>query len=219
MNCLLIEDDLGLGRVLQKIVSETYRADWVRLLSDADRMLHERSYDIVLLDLGLPDGDGLHWLRRLRQDNTLIPVLILTARDHLDSRVQGLDTGADDYLIKPFASEELLARMRVLLRRVTGHGTPLISCGDLAYDPALGQFSLNGQALNLTTMERELLSGLILARGRPVHRDQLLQRLYGTSHATDSNTLEVLVHTLRKRIGPGRIETLRGYGYCLQENA
>lgn len=218
MNCLLIEDDLGLGRVLQKILADKYRADWVRRLSDADRMMVEFSYDIVLLDLGLPDGNGVTWLRRLRQSNSITPVMILTARDSLDSRIHGLDTGADDYLVKPFESQELLARMRALLRRQTGHSGVLVHCGDLSYDQSLDLFSLAGQALTLSAMEHELLTGLLLARGRPVHRDQLLQRLYGASHATESNTLDVLVHSLRKRIGRQRIETLRGIGYRLLES-
>lgn len=218
MNCLLIEDDLALGRVLQKIVAGRYHADWVRRLQDADRMLTDSSYDILLLDLGLPDGDGLDWLARLRKSNSDIPVLILTARDGLESRVHGLDTGADDYLIKPFESEELLARMRALLRRRIGHSAPVVRCGDLAYDQNHDQFMLNDQPLVLSAMEHNLLTGLLMARGRPVHRDQLLQRLYGASHGIESNALDVHIHSLRRQIGRDRIETLRGMGYRLLEN-
>lgn len=215
MNCLLIEDDLALGRVLQKIVAHSYHTDWVRRLQDADRLMADGAYDIVLLDLGLPDGDGLTWLARLRQINPDVPVLILTARDDLDSRVHGLDSGADDYLVKPFDSEELLARLRALLRRHRGHSAPLLRCGPLAYDQNHDQFQLNGEPLSLSAMEHNLLLGLVLARGRAVHREQLLQRLYGSADAVESNALDVHVHALRRLIGRERIETLRGIGYRL----
>lgn len=217
MNCLLIEDDLALGRVLQKIVSSHYPTQWVRRLQDADTLLAESSYDIVLLDLGLPDGDGIAWLAQWRRLNSEVPVLILTARDTIESRVQGLDNGADDYLIKPFDSEELLARMRALLRRRSGQSAPLLHHGGLSYDQHRDLFQLAGAPLTLSLMEHNLLLGLLLARGRPVHREHLLQRLYGDSHGIESNALDVHIHALRRLIGRERIETLRGIGYRLLE--
>ena len=219
MNCLLIEDDLALGRVLQKVVSRHYEAEWVRRLQDAERRLAETTYDIILLDLGLSDGDGLLWLPDLRKSNAEVPVLILTARDDLDSRIKGLDSGADDYLIKPFESEELMARMRALLRRRSGQSAPVLQHGDLSYDQHNEQFHLGEAVLSLSVMEHNLLLGLMLARGRPVHREQLLQRLYGGDQVIESNALDVHIHALRRLIGRERIETLRGIGYRLLEHA
>jgi DNA-binding response OmpR family regulator len=219
MNCLLIEDDLALGRVLQKIVAVHYPTNWVRRLQDAERFLAETCYDIILLDLGLPDGDGALWLPQLRKVNSEIPVLILTARDAISSRIQGLDSGADDYLIKPFQSEELLARMRALLRRRSGQSARLLQHGDLTYDQHNDQFLLGDIPLILRLKEHNLLLGLITARGRPVYREQLLQRLNGGGQNIESNTLEVHIHALRRLIGRDRIETLRGIGYRLLESA
>lgn len=217
MYLLLVEDDLGLGNVLLKILSRTYRVDWVRNLASAKRHFEAAQYDLILLDLGLPDGDGIDWLMQLRQDNAEQPVLILSARDGLDDRVQGLDTGADDYLVKPFEPEELQARIRVLLRRQHGRTQDLQSFGALRYDQKLDQFSLHDEVLNLPQKEAQLLSMLLQAGGSKVHRERLLQRIYGLGNESESNTLDVHIYALRKLVGKERIETVRGFGYRLVE--
>ena len=219
MYVLLVEDDLRLGQVIQKIVSAHYRVDWVRTQEQAKRQYQAARYDLILLDLGLPDGDGLDWLKHLRQEKADLPVLILSARDALDDRVSGLDTGADDYLVKPFEAEELLARIRVLLRRQEGRSHTLEQFGALCYDAKTQQFSLDQQPLSLPQKETQLLQLLFEAGGNQVHRERLLQRLYGLSNDSESNTLDVHIYTLRKAIGKARIETVRGFGYRLVEIA
>lgn len=215
MYLLLVEDDLNLGRSLQKLLQERFRLDWVRTLAAARERLAAAGHDLLLLDLGLPDGDGLQWLEALRDDGCQTPVLILSARDRLDERVQGLDTGADDYLVKPFEAEELLARIRALLRRKDGRAEPLISAGALHYLPQAQQFHLDGIPLNLSPQERSLLAVLIRAAGKAVSRERLLRQLYGLGEGVDSNTLEVRIHGLRRQLGKERIETVRGLGYRL----
>ena len=216
MYLLLVEDDLRLGQVIQKIVSAHHRVDWVRTLDQAKRHYQAALYDLILLDLGLPDGDGLTWLKQLRHEKADLPILILSARDQLDDRVNGLDTGADDYLVKPFEAEELLARIRVLLRRHEGRTNSLEQFGALQYDTKKQVFSLNDQAIPLPPKETQLLQMLFQAGGNQVHRERLLQRLYGLSNDSESNTLDVHIYTLRKAIGKERIETVRGFGYRLK---
>jgi DNA-binding response OmpR family regulator len=169
----------------------------------------------VLLDLGLPDGDGAAWLKSLRADGHGMPVLIITARDALDDRVSGLDTGADDYLVKPFEPEELLARIRALLRRRSGNAGPHLAVGDLSYDPVHHQFFLKTAPISMTPMEHRLLAALIHAGPRAVSRDTLARQIYGSGDRVDSNTVEVHIHGLRKLLGKHRIETVRGFGYRL----
>jgi DNA-binding response OmpR family regulator len=163
----------------------------------------------------LPDGDGVAWLREIRDRGSTTPVLIVTARDAVDDRVRGLDSGADDYLIKPFEAEELLARLRALLRRGSGSAGPDISVGDLSFEPADHRFRLGTMPLSMTPKEHALLEMLIRSGTRPVSRERLARELYGDSDRVDSNALEVHVHNLRKLIGRSRIETVRGYGYRL----
>jgi len=215
MHILLVEDDLNLGRTLSKLLTGAYRVHWVRTLESAQAHLESGEYDVVLLDLGLPDGDGLDWLGRLRDRGDITPVLIITARDALDDRVGGLDTGADDYLVKPFEGEELLARIRVLLRRTQGSAQPHLAVGDLSFDPAQHQFYLNEAPINMPPKEHQLLAALIQAGVRPVSRERLARELYGDGDRVDSNALEVHIHGLRKLVGKDRIETVRGFGYRL----
>ncbi|MCC4265587.1 response regulator [Oceanimonas baumannii] len=215
MLLLLIEDDLALGKALLKLLQPHYRLEWVRTLSAAKQYLAVTDADLVLLDLGLPDGDGLHWLQQFRRHQHTQPVLILSARDQLDERVQGLDTGADDYLVKPFEADELLARIRVLLRRSAGSAHPVITAGALEYTPHTDTFILSGDPLTLPPMEHRLLQTLIMAKGRVVPRERLLQQWYGTGNGGDSNTLDVHIHSLRKRLGRERVVTVRGQGYRL----
>jgi DNA-binding response OmpR family regulator len=212
---LLVEDDVNLGRALVKVLKDRYRVNWVRSLEAAKAHFVAAEYDAILLDLGLPDGDGVDWLRSLRRRDCSTPVLIVTARDALDDRVQGLDTGADDYLVKPFEPEELLARIRVLLRRRAGSARPRLSMGALSFDAEFHRFRLDGEPLALPPKEHQILAVLMQAGGRPVSRARLAQQLYGLHQGVESNTLEVHIHGLRKLLGRERIETVRGVGYRL----
>lgn len=215
MHLLLVEDDLNLGNALRKLLGGHFTVAWVRDLAAARARWDAGQYDLLLLDLGLPDGDGVAWLRELRDAGCQAPVMILSARDGLDDRVAGLDTGADDYLVKPFEAEELLARIRVLLRRQAGTAAPRIVAGDLSYAPDAQQFYVGDEPLRLSPQERQLLAVLIAAAGRPVSRERLTQQLYGLAEGGDSNTLEVRIHALRRLLGRERIETVRGLGYRL----
>lgn len=215
MQLLLVEDDLNLGKALLKLLRTQFTIAWVRDLAAARSRWAAAGYDLLLLDLGLPDGDGMAWLRELRNAGCQTPVLILSARDALDDRVAGLDTGADDYLVKPFEAEELLARIRVLLRRQAGTAAPHISVGDLSYAPDAQQFWLGGEPLRLSPQERRILVALLHAGGKPVSRERLMQQLYGLADVGGSNALEVRIHALRRLLGRERIETVRGLGYRL----
>jgi DNA-binding response OmpR family regulator len=215
MFLLLVEDDLNLGNALSKFLKQHYRVHWVRNLESAKSHFASADYDVMLLDLGLPDGDGVEWLKSLRADGCNTPVLIVTARDGLDDRVKGLDTGADDYLVKPFEIEELLARIRVLLRRKSGRAQPRLASGNLSYAADSRQFFLDGEAITLPPKEYQVLVVLMQAGEKPVSRERLLQQLYGLGDGVDSNTLEVHVHGLRKLLGRNRIQTVRGFGYRL----
>ena len=213
MFLLLVEDDLNLGNALSKLLKQHYRVHWVRNLEVAKNHFATADYDVMLLDLGLPDGDGVEWLRSLRAAGCNVPVLIVTARDALDDRVGGLDTGADDYLVKPFEPEELLARIRVLLRRKSGRAQPRLTAGNLSYAAESRQFWLDDQPLSLPPKEHQILVVLMQAGDKPVSRERLMQQLYGLGEGVDSNTLEVHIHGLRRILGRHRIETVRGFGY------
>jgi DNA-binding response OmpR family regulator len=215
MYLLLVEDDLQLGNALSKLLKRHYRVHWVRNLAGARSHFDAAEYDAMLLDLGLPDGDGVAWLQALRAAGSNVPVLIITARDALDDRVRGLDTGADDYLVKPFEPEELLARIRVLLRRKAGCAQPRLVVGDLSFDAESHRFFLGGEPLRMAPKEQQILSVLIQSADRPVSRERLTQQLYGIGEGVESNTLEVHIHALRKLLGKDRIETVRGFGYRL----
>jgi len=213
MFLLLVEDDLNLGNALSKLLKQHYRVHWVRNLEAAKNHFATADYDVMLLDLGLPDGDGVEWLRSLRAAGSNVPVMIVTARDALDDRVGGLDTGADDYLVKPFEPEELLARIRVLLRRKSGRAQPRLTAGNLSYAAESRQFWLDDQPLSLPPKEHQILAVLLQAGDKPVSRERLMQQLYGLGDGVDSNTLEVHIHGLRRILGRHRIETVRGFGY------
>lgn len=215
MYLLVVEDDLNLGNALVKLLAKDYRVQWVRSLESAQAHFDAADYELVLLDLGLPDGDGVTWLRSLRARNCKTPVLIITARDGLDDRVAGLDTGADDYLVKPFEPEELRARIRALLRRKSGSAQPRMNVGALSFDPVLRRFFLDDVPIDLAPKEYQLLATMIQSGERPVSRERLTQQLYGIGDAAESNTLEVHIHGLRKILGKDRIVTIRGFGYRL----
>jgi DNA-binding response OmpR family regulator len=215
MYLLLVEDDLSLGNVLTRLLKRHYRVHWVRNLESARTHFATAEYDAMLLDLGLPDGDGVDWLKSLRAADCNTPILIITARDALDDRVRGLDTGADDYLVKPFEPEELLARIRVLLRRKAGRAQPRLAFGDLSFDAEARQFYVDDNPISVPPKEYQILAVLMQAGGRPVSRERLTQQLYGLTEGADSNTLEVHIYGLRKLLGKERIETVRGFGYRL----
>jgi DNA-binding response OmpR family regulator len=173
------------------------------------------AYDLIILDLGLPKMDGLSVLRRWREAERHMPVLILTARGAWPERVEGIDAGADDYLAKPFRMEELIARVRALIRRSTGHGTPVIEAGDLRLDTRHMQVLCRGAPVSLSPLEYRLMAYLIHQRGRVVTPAELIEHVYGGDDAREANALEAIIVRLRKKLGPDAIETRRGFGYSV----
>jgi two-component system OmpR family response regulator len=179
----------------------------------ADFLARTASYDAVLLDLGLPGADGLTLLRSWRDAGLAVPVLVLTARGSWSERVLGIDSGADDYLPKPYRVEEVLARLRALIRRAHGHATPELRCGEVTLDPRQTRVTLRGSEVALTSHEYRMLAYLMHHPGRVVSRHELTEHLYAQDHDRDSNTLEVFVARLRRKLGASVIETVRGLGY------
>ena len=216
MRILLVEDDPDLSRQLKLALGDAgYAVDHAADGEEAHYLGEAEPYDAVILDLGLPKIDGVSVLERWRRENVTTPVLILTARDNWSQKVAGFDAGADDYLTKPFHTEELLARLRALLRRSAGHATPNLSCGGLRLDPRSARASVNGEPLRLTSLEYRLLHYMIMHQGRVISRTELVEHLYDQDFDRDSNTIEVFIGRVRKKIGPDRIETVRGLGYRL----
>ncbi len=216
MKILVVEDDaLLLQGLMLAMQSEGYACDGVSTAHEAVLSLANGHYSLLVLDLGLPDEDGLHLLTRLRREKYTLPVLILTARDTLEDRVAGLDTGADDYLVKPFALEELNARIRALLRRHNNQGDNEICHGNLTLNVTRRQAWLDSQLLELTPKEYALLSRLMMKAESPVHREILYNDIYNWDNEPSTNTLEVHIHNLRDKIGKSRIRTVRGFGYML----
>jgi DNA-binding response OmpR family regulator len=214
MRALIIEDDTDIADGLAATLKGAgYAVDVTSTLSLASAALRVERFDLALLDLNLPDGDGLDWLRQLRRAGSAMPVLIMSARDALPDRVAGLDEGADDYLVKPFEPDELLARMRVALRRSEGRASPLLQHGDLVVDPAAHTVLRAGQPVELRAKEYALLLTLLRASGQVLTRQQLEQALYGFEEVLDSNALEVHMHHLRRKLGEGLVKTVRGVGY------
>lgn len=216
MRVLIVEDDLAIAEGLAALLrAQGYGCDVCATLACTDTALAVEAFDLVLLDRGLPDGDALPWLQARRARGWGVPVLILTARDALPDRVAGLDQGADDYLVKPIAPEELLARMRVALRRSEGRADPLLRHGDLVVDPAARRVWRAGRPVPLRPREFAVLMVLLRARGRVVARQRLQEALYGFDEAVESNALEVHVHHLRRKLGDELIQTMRGVGYSI----
>lgn len=214
MRLLLVEDDPMIGESVHLgLIQEGYAVDWVKNGPSAESALAAESYGLMLLDLGLPGKDGLEVLRGLRSRGDRLPVLILTARDAVADRVAGLDSGADDYLVKPFDLDELFARIRALSRRHAGRAEPLIHHGDLALDPAHSAVSLAGCPVLLSAKEFAILQALLERPGLPLSRTQLEQHVYSWKDEVDSNAVEVHIHGLRRKLGAGWILNLRGVGY------
>jgi len=216
MRLLLVEDDTMIGEaVLDVLRAEHYAVDWVRDGEMADAALRSETYDLVLLDLGLPRRDGLEVLRSLRARRQTMPVLVATARDAVADRVAGLDAGADDYVVKPFDTDELLARIRALIRRSAGHAEPVFSHKGVTLNPATREASVNGEAVTLSAREWAVLEPMLLRPGTVFSRIQLEEKLYGWKEDISSNAVEVYVHGLRKKLGADLIQTVRGLGYVV----
>jgi two-component system OmpR family response regulator/two-component system response regulator QseB len=216
MRLLIAEDDPQLGDGLTVgLRQDGYAVDWVKDGVAADLALKTETYDLLVLDLGLPRAEGMDVLARLRERGQTLPVLILTARDATGDKVAGLDAGADDYLVKPVTLDELAARVRALTRRAAGRARPLLRHGDLALDPAAREVRLAGVPVELSAREFSLLHMLLENAGRVMTRAQLESSLYGWRDEPDSNALEVHIHHLRKKLGAERIKTLRGIGYTI----
>ncbi len=219
MRLLLVEDDPMIGEpVLDALRAEHYAVDWVRDGGMAEAALAAQRYDLVLLDLGLPRRDGLTVLRALRDRHDRTPVLIATARDAVAERIAGLDAGADDYLVKPYDLDELLARLRALLRRAEGRAEPVYTHRGLSLNPATREASVDGRAVVLSAREWALLEALIARPGRVLSRAQLEEKLYGWKDEVSSNTIEVYVHSLRRKLGPDTIQNVRGVGYLVPKD-
>lgn len=219
MRVFLIEDDELLGDgICSGLQQYGHTVDWVKDGSKANEILagNYEDFDIIVLDLGLPKMSGMDVLRNLRNRNIPTPVVILTARDTVDDRVKGLDTGADDYLTKPFDIEELCARMRALQRRSKSRTKPVIIYDDIIIDPASHVVTKSGEAVMLSRREFALLQKLLENAGRVISRETLNQALYGWGENIDSNALEVHIHNLRKRFGVDLIRTIRGVGYMVE---
>jgi DNA-binding response OmpR family regulator len=214
MRILLVEDDRMIGAGVRAALHQSgFAIDWLMDGAAADAALASAEFDLVLLDLGLPGRDGLSLLRDLRARGDRTPVIVLTARDALASRIAGLDAGADDYLVKPFELEELLARMRAVARRHAGRAETALEVGAVRLDPATHQAWRDGQPLLLSAREFALLEALMARPGAILSRAQLEDRLYGWGEAVESNTVPVYVHQLRRKLGDDFIHTVRGVGY------
>jgi len=216
MRLLLVEDDLMIGEaVLELLRADGYAVDWVRNGKMAEAAASGEAYDLVLLDLGLPDKDGLEVLRGLRSRKLRVPVLIATARDAVPQRIQGLDAGADDYIVKPYDLDELLARIRALLRRSAGRAEPVYEYQNVSINPATREVTVEGQQVLLSAREWAVLEPLLARPGLILSRAQLEEKLFSWKDEVSSNAVEVYVHGLRKKLGAEMIQNVRGVGYLV----
>lgn len=218
MRALLVEDDPMLGDALRTgLTQDGHAVDWVTTARKATAAIATTEYDAILLDLGLPDGDGIDVLRATRRNGHRTPIIVLTARDSVSERVLALDSGADDYLIKPFDLDELAARLRAIRRRSAGVAVNVMQIGSLTLDFKLKTVQLNGTTVAMTAKEWALLERLCADPGRPQTRAQLEEALYGFDDEVGSNVIEVLIHGLRRKLGADTIRNLRGLGYFIRE--
>lgn len=223
MRVLLVEDNLRLSTLVRRgLEKEDFTVDGVGTIADADAALGTVPYDVVILDLGLPDGDGLDLLRGMRAGGSHVPVLVLTARDGVDDRVKGLNAGADDYLLKPFAVEELTARLRALLRRPDGALGLSLTAGNITFDTTAREVRVGKKLLKISKKEMGVLEQLMRRSGRVVPKDMLESKLYGFNDEVSANSLEASISRLRKRLSlvdaAVSIHTLRGVGYLLSDS-
>ena len=216
MRILLVEDDRMIGNaVMQALKDASYAVDWVVDGQTAMEAADAEPYDLVLLDLGLPRPDGLDVLRRFRATHRQLPVIIVTARDRVDDRIEGLDLGADDYLVKPFEVRELLARMRAILRRQGSGVSPILSNGAISLDPATYEVSRGGTVCRMTAREFALLEALLRRPGTIFSRSDLERHIYGWNEEVESNAVEFLIHAIRRKIGAAAIRNVRGVGWMV----
>jgi two-component system, OmpR family, response regulator QseB len=219
MRVLVVEDDRMIAQGLHTALKQDgYAVDGVSDGKSASAALRSSRFDVVLLDLGLPDSDGLEVLRELRSRGDATPVIIVTARDDVQNRIQGLDAGADDYIVKPFDLDEVAARMRSVLRRAAGRGDPSIRHRGITLDPQSHAVERDGEPVALSAHEFAVLEALLQRPGTVLSRAQLEDRLYGWSEGIESNAIEVYVHGLRRKLGNDAIRTLRGVGYFVPKD-
>lgn len=216
MRILLLEDDKMIAEALSDMLHAAgFAVDCVADGIAAENALQPEIYDIALLDIGVPGQDGLSVLRHLRVKNCDLPVILITARDTVEERINGLDSGADDYVIKPFSPSELLARIRALLRRRSGYATPILSNGTITLNPATREVSANGQVTRLSAREYALMYSLLLQPGTILSRQELEEKLYGWNEEVESNAVEVVIHGIRKKLGSNVIKNVRGLGWLV----
>jgi two-component system OmpR family response regulator len=219
MRVLLVEDDGMIGAAVSEALKDAaYAVDWVRDGDMATEAVRSEIYDIALLDLGLPALDGLGVLKRIRSDRRPLPVIVITARDGLSDRIEGLDLGADDYLTKPFEVGELLARMRAVLRRGGSGSQPLLSNGSLELNPATREASYCGEKTMLSAREFSLLQALLTRPGVILSRAELESRIYGWDEEVESNAIEFLIHSVRRKLGAKAIRNVRGVGWMVDRS-
>ncbi|MFN9475132.1 response regulator transcription factor [Acidovorax sp.] len=216
MRLLLVEDDPMIGEAVQDLLrAEHYAVDWVRDGDAADTALRANAYDLVMLDLGLPKRDGITVLRDMRTRKDRTPVLVATARDAVAQRIEGLDAGADDYVLKPYDLDELLARIRALLRRAAGRAEPVYEHKGVSINPSTREASVNGVPVVLSGREWAVLEPLLARPGLVLSRQQLEDKLYGWGDEVSSNAVEVYIHGLRKKLGADILLNVRGVGYLV----
>ncbi|MDH5328075.1 MAG: response regulator transcription factor [Gammaproteobacteria bacterium] len=216
MRLLLVEDNESIGKGLYLGLNQSgYAVDWVRDGETAESAFNTNDYDVAVLDLGLPRKSGMSVLAAVRANGNRVPIVVLTAKDTIDERITGLDTGADDYMVKPFDLDELGARLRAVMRRNRGRATPVLLHGDLELDPAAHSVRKNGAALELTPKAFDILHVFMENQGQVVSRSRLEESLYSWKNEIDSNAIEVHIHQIRKKLGPDIIRTVRGSGYIM----
>ncbi len=220
MRVLIVEDEPTLAKQLKAALEDAgYAVDHAADGEDGHYLGSTEAYDAVILDLGLPEIDGLTVLDRWRKEGRTTPVLLLTARDSWSDKVAGLDAGADDYLAKPFQTEELIARLRALIRRASGNASSELTAGEVRLDTRSGRVTLAGNPVKMTAQEFKLLSYLMHNKGKMVSRTELIEHIYDQDFDRDSNTIEVFITRIRKKLGADIISTTRGLGYSLEDNA
>ena len=218
MRILLVEDDPMIGEAVSVALKDAaYAVDWVKDGVTAGRVLESAEHQAVLLDLGLPKRDGLEVLRRLRQAGNTVPVIVITARDGVDDRIKGLDFGADDYLVKPFNLNEMLARLRAIIRRQGGQATPLLTNGKVILDPTTREARCGDVVEVLSAREFALLQALLLRPGAILARTELEERIYGWNEEVESNAVDFLIHGVRRKLGSNIIKNVRGAGWMVEK--
>ena len=218
MRVLLVEDDRMIGAAMEAALKDaSYAVDWVCDGAAASTTIDTQAYDVVLLDLGLPKKDGLAVLRTIRSRDNPVPVLLVTARDDVKDRILGLDSGADDYVVKPFEMSELLARMRAVIRRKGGTSGPLLSNGALTLNPTTREVTVNDVNARLSGREFALLQALLIRPGAILSRSELEERIYGWGEEVESNAVEFLIHAVRKKLGNDAIRNVRGAGWMVSK--